>query len=90
MNRVCGFLTGIGAGLGLGLILAPRSGERTRLLIRRRASDSADYLRQRSTDVRDAAADAVRDSTRKVAKGTEALKAAVEAGRQAYNQTIHS
>jgi gas vesicle protein len=41
MNR-----TGVGTGLGLGLLLAPRSGERTRLQIRRSASDSADYLRQ--------------------------------------------
>jgi gas vesicle protein len=90
MNRVCGFLTGIGAGLGLGLLLAPRSGERTRLLLRRRASDGADYLRQRSTDVRDAAAEALRDGTRRVVKGTDAVKAAVEAGKHAYSQTIRS
>jgi gas vesicle protein len=90
MNRICGFLTGIGAGLGLGLLLAPRSGERTRLLIRRKATDGADYLRQRSTDVRDAASDALRDGSRRAAKGAEAVKAAVEAGRQAYSQTIRS
>jgi gas vesicle protein len=90
MNRVYGFLTGVGAGLGIGLLLAPRSGERTRLLIRRRANDGADYLRQRTTDVRDAAAEALRDGTRKVAKGTDAVKAAVEAGKQAYSQSIRS
>ena len=90
MNRVCGFLTGIGAGLGLGLLLAPRSGERTRLMIRRKAGDSADYLRQRTTDVRDAAAEALREGTRKATKGTEAVKAAVEAGKHAYSQAIRS
>ena len=90
MNRVCGFLTGMAAGAGLGLLLAPRSGVKTRSLIQRRANDSADYLRKRADDARDAAAEAIRDSTRKVAKGTEAVKAAVEAGKHAFTGAIHS
>jgi len=90
MNRVFGFLTGIGAGLGLGLLRAPRSGERTRLLLRRKAGDGADYLRQRGTDARDAATEAFRDGARRVVKGTDAVKAAVEAGKQAYSQTVRS
>ena len=90
MNRVLGFLCGIGAGACVGLLLAPRSGEKTRSLIRKQAGNSADYLRKQTNEVCDAAADALREGSNKVAKGTEAVRAAVEAGKRAYNQTIHS
>ena len=91
MNRESfGFLIGLGAGLGLGILLAPRSGERTRSLIREKARDSAAYLRQRGNDARDAAANAIQDSTRKVTRETEALRAAVEAGKEAYSNSAHS
>jgi gas vesicle protein len=90
MNRTIGFMAGLGAGVGLGMIFAPRSGIRTRVLMQRRATDGADYLRQRGSEVRSAAAEAIRDSTRKMTKGTEAVKAAVEAGKQAFSESLHS
>jgi gas vesicle protein len=91
MNRdMCGFLIGVGAGVGLGVLLAPRSGEKTRSLIRERATDGAEYLRQRGTDVHDAANDVIRESSRKITKGTEAVKAAVDAGKQAYTEAMQS
>ena len=90
MNRVFGFMIGLGAGAGLGMLLAPRSGQRTRTLLRGKANDSAAYLRKRGTDIRDAAAEAIQDGTRKIEKSTEAVKAAVQAGKQAYSATIHS
>ncbi|MCU1335748.1 MAG: Late embryosis abundant protein [Bryobacterales bacterium] len=88
--RLIGFLTGVGAGIGVGMLLAPRTGEKTRKMIRGKANEGAAYLRDRGNEVRDAAAEAIRDSTRKVAKGTEAVRAAVDAGRQAYSDTIRS
>jgi gas vesicle protein len=84
MNRVFGFMIGLGAGAGLGMLLAPRSGVRTRTLLRRNAHDTATLLRKRSTDLRDAAAEAIQDGARKIVKGTEAVQAAVEAGKQAF------
>ena len=91
MNRnALGFLVGLGAGVGVGMLLAPRTGEKTRSLIRRKTVDGVNYLRERSTEVRDAAADAIRDQARKVSQGTEAVKAAVNAGRQAFTESIHS
>jgi len=90
MNRVIGFMMGVGAGAALGLLLAPRSGEKTRSLIKGKASDGAAYLREKGNDVRDVAAEAIRDGGRVVSKGTDAVKAAVEAGRQAYSQAVRS
>jgi gas vesicle protein len=85
-----GFLIGLGAGAGVGLLLAPRSGEKTRSLIRRKAVDGVSYLRERSAEVRDTAGDAIREQARKVSQGTEAVKAAVSAGRQAFTDSMHS
>lgn len=91
MNRnMFGFLVGLGAGAALGILLAPRSGERTRSMIRGKANDGAAYLRQRGTEVRDAAADAIREGASKVAKGADALRSAVDAGKQAYNESLRS
>jgi gas vesicle protein len=91
MNRnAFGFLVGLSAGVGAGLLLAPRTGRKTRLLIRRKAVDGTTYLRERGTEIRDAAADAIREKARKVTQGAEAVKAAVNAGRQAFTESIHS
>ena len=87
MDRsIYGFLIGVGAGVCVGMLVAPRSGEKTRSLIRGKAREGAAYLRQRGSDVRDAAADTIRDGVRKV----DAVKAAVEAGKQAFSASIHS
>ena len=85
-----GFLIGLGVGVGLGVLLAPRSGERTRSLIRGKASAGAAYLRQQGSDACDAAADAINGGARRVTRETEAVKAAVAAGKQAYSEAIHS
>lgn len=90
MNRVFGFVIGLGAGAGLALLSAPRSGEKTRLLMRRRANKGVEYVRRRTNDLGDAAAGVIRNGTRRMFKETEGLKAAVEAGRHAYSKTVHS
>ena len=84
------FLAGFGAGIGLGMLMAPRSGVRTRLLLRDKANEGAEYLRQRGYEARDAATQAIRDSARRVTKEADAVKSAIEAGRQAYSQSIQS
>ena len=87
MHRLMGFFAGIGAGIGLGLLFAPRSGNRTRAILRQRAADGAEYIRQRGSEAKDAAAETVREGSRRIATEAEAVRAAVDAGRRAYNQS---
>ena len=81
-NRDCGisgsalfFLTGLGTGVALTLLLAPLSGEATRSLVSRKARDSkawvttkaskvGDYVAAQTSDLRDRVTDAADAITR--------------------------
>ena len=82
------FLLGLGIGVAVGMVFAPASGEETRGRIRNRALESGDYLRRRGEDLRETAVDLVDKGKNAVRSQREQLNAAVEAGRQAYRETI--
>lgn len=87
MERLMGFFAGMGAGIAAGLLFAPRAGNRTRAILRKRAAESAEYIRQRGNEAKDAAAEKLREGSWRVARETEAVRTAVEAGRRAYSQS---
>jgi gas vesicle protein len=82
------FLLGLGVGVAVGMVFAPVSGEEARVRIRDRASEGGDYLRRRSRDLADSATGLVDKGKSAVRGQREQLNAAVEAGRQAYRETI--
>src|ERR1700756_4468054 len=93
------FLLGLGIGVAAGILWAPRAGEETRQLIADKAGEGADYLkaraqeggeyvRQRTDDLRQSAADFYDKGRTTVAKQRETLNAAVEAGKQAYREAV--
>jgi gas vesicle protein len=82
------FLLGLGVGVAVGIVFAPTSGEETRGRIRSKANEGGDYLRRRSEDLRESAVDLVDRGRTAVGRQREQLNAAVEAGRQAYRETI--
>ena len=65
MNR--NFLIGLGIGVGLGMLLAPMSGEETRNNLRERANDLADQARE-----------AVNQGRERVSRGFEQVKGNVQ------------
>ena len=93
------FLAGTGLGIGLGILLAPKSGRETRDAIRERVGEGQDYLaRQRrdlSRDVSRKASNLADQASSYVEKGKETIEgygasvaAAVDAGREAYRTTV--
>jgi len=93
------FVVGLGIGVAVGLLMAPRPGEETRQLLRTKADEGTDYLRakadegkefvrRRSTELRDSASDLIDRSKEAIARQKEQLAMAVEAGKQAYRESV--
>ena len=82
------FFLGLGLGVAAGLLFAPKSGPETRDLLRSKADEGKEYLKRRSTEVRDQAADALERGKSTVSRQRDNLVAAVEAGKQAYREAV--
>jgi len=84
------FFLGLGLGVAAGLLLAPQSGEETRNLIKNRADEGKDFLKQRSDEFIDSASDVLQRGKTVVSKQKEQVAAAVEAGKQAYREAMRA
>jgi gas vesicle protein len=93
------FVVGLGIVVAVGLLMAPRSGEETRQFLRTKADEGTDYLRskadegkefvrRRGTEIRDSASDLIDRSKEAIARQKEQLAMAVEAGKQAYRESV--
>ena len=82
------FAFGLGLGLAVGVLFAPKSGEATRDYLRARADEGKDYLKQRGDELRDQAGDALERGKTAVNRQRDHLTAAVEAGKQAYRDAV--
>jgi gas vesicle protein len=87
-NKLSFFFLGLGIGVAVGILFAPKSGQETRELIRGKADEGKDYLKRRSEELRDSATDAVERGKSAITRQKEQIAAAVEAGRQAYRETV--
>jgi len=85
-NKLSYFFLGLGLGVAVGVLFAPQSGEETRRLLRDKADEGADYVRRRSTELRETAADTLERGKQTLQRKKESLAAAVDAGRQAYRE----
>ena len=74
-------LTGLGLGALLAILLAPRSGEKTRELIAETAREGKDVMLEAVGDLRDQVGTAVSGARRK-------FEGALEIGREAYRREI--
>jgi len=80
------FLAGLGMGAILALLFAPRSGKETREYITGKAEEGRDYVKAKTDDLRRQAEGAVDKGKDLVTKQKELLSAALEAGKQAYQE----
>lgn len=100
-KRISYFCLGLGIGVAVGILCAPKSGEETRLLLRSKADegtgylkkvsgDSKEFLKRKSDELKDSAADLADKSKLALQRQKEQLAAAVEAGRQAYKESVEN
>lgn len=86
------FFLGLGVGVALGIVFAPKSGEETRDMIRSKVDEGTDLLRRRSGELAQAARETANDYVDRgrsaVTKQREQLGAAVEAGKTAYRDAM--
>jgi len=98
-NGLSYFIVGLGVGVAVGMLLAPRSGEETRQLLREKADEGKDYLRtkadesrefvrRRGAELRESASDLIDRSKDAIARQKDQLAMAVEAGKQAYRESV--
>jgi gas vesicle protein len=85
-SKVAYFLAGMGLGAIVALLFAPRSGKETRDYIAQKAEEGRDYMSAKGQEIRKQAEEAVGKAKDVVAKQKEQLSAALEAGKQAYQE----
>ena len=85
-NGLSAFLLGLCVGVGIGILFAPKSGEETREYLRSKANEGGDFLKERSSDLKQTASEWVDKGKDAVSRQKENLADAVEAGKQAYRE----
>jgi gas vesicle protein len=89
-KRLSYFFLGLGIGVAVGILFAPKAGDETRGLIRDKAGEGADYVKRRSGELKESASELVERSKSAVARQKDQLSSAIEAGKQAYRDTVTS
>jgi len=87
-NKFAYFFLGLGIGVSLGILFAPKSGRETRVFIREKAGEGSGFIRRRGDEIRESAGEWIDRSKEAISRQKEQLAAAVEAGKQAYRETV--
>jgi len=85
-SKIAFLLAGMGIGAVLALLFAPKSGKETRDYLTQKAEEGRDYVTAKGRDLRKQAEETVEKAKDVVAKQKEQLSAALEAGKQAYQE----
>ncbi len=87
-SKLSFFFLGLGLGVAVGVLFAPKSGSETRDFLLSKANESADLAKRRAQELRDQATETIERGKSTVQRHKESLSAAVDAGRQAYRETV--
>jgi len=83
------FLAGMGAGLALGVLFAPSSGEETRMYLADSARQGLDKAKAKGEEFSRRAQDAVNRGKEAVTRGKEAVSETVEPAKQSAKQSYY-
>jgi gas vesicle protein len=84
------FCLGLGLGVALGVLFAPKSGAETRQFLRDKAVEGKDYVKARADELKESAGAAIDRGKSAVQRQKDQLSAAMEAGKQAYREASAS
>lgn len=98
-NGLSYFIVGLGVGVALGMLLAPKSGEETRRLLKDRAEEGKGYLKnraeegreyvvRRTSELRETASGAIDRGKDALSRQKEQISSAIDAGKQAYRDSV--
>ena len=87
-NGLSSFLLGLGVGVAIGMLFAPKSGEETRELIKNKAGEGTDYIKQRGAEFKETASGWVDKGKDAINRQKDTLNDAMEAGKQAYRDAV--
>jgi gas vesicle protein len=82
------FFLGMGLGVAVGILFAPKTGAETRDLIKSKADESKDYLKRRGEELKGNAGELLDRGKNVIGRQKDQLNAAVEAGKQAYREAV--
>jgi gas vesicle protein len=85
-SKLSYFFLGLGLGVAVGVLFAPKSGNETREFIRDKANEGVDYVKRRGEDLRETATETIDRTKEKLRRQKDNLAAAVDAGKQAYRE----
>ena len=88
-NGFSSFLLGLGVGVGIGMLFAPKAGAETRQLIKDKAGEGGEFLKQRGTELKQQAGDLVDKGKETLNRQKDTIADAVEAGKQAYRDALN-
>ena len=88
-SKLSFFFLGLGLGVAAGVLFAPKSGSETRDFLLSKANESADLAKRRAQELREQASETIERGKSTVQRHKESLSAAVDAGRQAYRETVN-
>jgi gas vesicle protein len=89
-NRLSYFFLGLGLGVAVGVLFAPKSGAETRELLKAKAGEGTDYVKRRSGELRDQAGEAIDRGKQTLQRHRDSLTAAMDAGKQAYRDAVNT
>jgi gas vesicle protein len=89
-SRLSYFFLGLGLGVAVGVLFAPKSGAETREFIRSKAGEGVDFVKQRSDDFKTTATDTIDRGKEALRRQKDSLSAAMDAGKQAYRDAVNN